>query len=93
LKINKKQITMSRKETNTARQKRVAYINNLIADGDQRSFNAIDASIELVNWTENPRPMPMGYSRISNNRKRTSGRKLQVIDLKTGGTKQIRTNK
>ena len=45
---------------------------------------------------QNPQ-MPMLQSRgmgtIRNNRKATNGRKIQVVPLKNGGTKQIRTPK
>ena len=84
---------MSRKQTKIARDKRVSHIKAMIDGGDTRSFNAIDAEIELQNWTERQVPLPPGAGMVQNNRKRTNGRKVQVIHLKSGSTKQIRTNK
>lgn len=46
---------------------------------------------EQLSKPQMPMLMNRGMGRISNNRKKTNGRKIQVIPLKTGGTKQIRT--
>jgi hypothetical protein len=51
---------MSREQTNIERKKRVAYIKKVMASGDRRSFAALDADIELRNWTERFHPNPLG---------------------------------
>lgn len=46
---------------------------------------------EQLTRPQHPILMNRGMGTISNNRKRTNGRKVQVIPVKGGGTKQIRT--
>ena len=54
---------MSRTETNTARKKRVERIKTMMEKGDPRSFTAIDADIELRNWTERYHPTPLAQKK------------------------------
>lgn len=45
---------------------------------------------ELQRWSALGGGLPRSFGKIKNNRKATKGRRIQVIKLKTGGTKQIR---
>jgi hypothetical protein len=55
----------------------------------ERSYWELVAD-EQLSKPQMPMLMNRGMGIIRNNRKATNGRKIQVIPLKTGGTKQIR---
>lgn len=45
---------------------------------------------QLQNWSALGGGLPRTFGTIRNNRKATNGRRIQVIHLKNGSTKQIR---
>ncbi len=57
-------------------------INKKIDEGDKRSYNEIQADIELQLWQENKSMFPFSpFSLGKNNRKRTKGRIIQSAKI------------
>ncbi len=67
-------------------QEKKKLILKKISDGDKRSYNEIQADLELQFWNENKFPSMFNRNNTPhNNRKRTNARKIQSV-----GKKQIK---